>query len=102
MPGIISQLKSVVQFICGHVGGVAETQKNFPRMSHCWDWWHLFCLSSSPHVAVVHHSQQQGEERKNGEGSSQALGRGTSPSLSAIQMENEDPADVSYQSDACH
>jgi hypothetical protein len=34
MPGIISQLKSVVQFICGHVGGVAETQKNFPGMSH--------------------------------------------------------------------
>ena len=34
MPGIISQLKSVVQFICGDVGGVAETQKNFPGMSH--------------------------------------------------------------------
>ena len=34
MPGIISQLKSVVQFICGHVGGVAETQKNFPGVSH--------------------------------------------------------------------
>jgi hypothetical protein len=61
----------------------------------------FFGLSSSPHVAVVHHSQQD-EERKNGEGSSQALGRGTSLSLSAIQMENEDPADVSYQSDACH
>jgi hypothetical protein len=61
MPGIISQLKSVVQFICGDVGGVAETQKNFPVMkcpgvSQCCDWWHLFGLSSSPHVAVVHHS----------------------------------------------
>ncbi len=52
-------------------------------------------------MAVVHHSQQ-GEERKNGEGSSQASGRGTSPSPSAILMENEDPAEVSYQSDACY
>ena len=42
------------------------------------------------HVAVVHHSQQ-GEERKNGEGSSQASGRGTSSSPSAIRWKMKIP-----------
>jgi hypothetical protein len=89
MPGIISQLKSVVQFICGHVGGVAETQKNFPGVSHAViggiffvcrrrHMWRLFII-------------QQGEERKNGEGSSQASGRGTSPSPSAIRWKMKIP-----------
>jgi hypothetical protein len=94
MPGI-SQLKSAVQFICGDVGGVAETQKNFLMMKCPGVSNAVIDVGGTFLYAVAHVALYiiQLDEEKEWE-ASQALKRNESIAIGNT-MENEDP-DVSY------